>query len=188
MQKQIKVLLTLLMVLFLAISCAKNNPNNPNNDSNNNNNNNNNNNQTEKPAWKQNENYALLIKDWQNASYATEIYQIEENGNDKIEFIVLDPNGDVSYSITVSEIVWNSDNKSGMMYGIYSVEPAWYPGYLNKWYAILFENLSESTLTISQAVLQDGTAAADTLEEAKNIFTKENKAFELNSPLVPYKK
>ncbi|OEJ16040.1 hypothetical protein BFL38_11325 [Brachyspira hampsonii] len=29
MQKQIKVLLTLLIALFLAVSCAKNNPNNP---------------------------------------------------------------------------------------------------------------------------------------------------------------
>ncbi|ASJ22714.1 hypothetical protein BHAMNSH16_14105 [Brachyspira hampsonii] len=31
MQKQIKVLLTVIIALFLAVSCAKNNPNNPNN-------------------------------------------------------------------------------------------------------------------------------------------------------------
>ncbi|PPS22174.1 hypothetical protein [Brachyspira murdochii] len=35
MQKQIKILLTLITVLILAVSCAKNNPNNPNNNINN---------------------------------------------------------------------------------------------------------------------------------------------------------
>ena len=48
MQKQVKILLTLLTVLFLIISCTKNNPNNPMiiND------------------WKNNPNHSLLKKNW----------------------------------------------------------------------------------------------------------------------------
>ncbi|MEI0580594.1 hypothetical protein [Brachyspira pilosicoli] len=196
MQKQIKILLTLLTVLILAISCANNNPNDPNNtgtsqsgDSNNNNNNN----QTVKPAWKENVNYSWLIQDWYNEAqpYLSEVYQIRESGTDKIDFIVLDPQGAVSYSYSITEIVWNSDNTSGIMYGTYTVEPSWYPGYLNKWCAILFKNLTANTLYISQAGIVSGSdviAAADTLEEAKSTFTEANNAFTWGTDLVPQTK
>ncbi|MEI0490897.1 hypothetical protein R4J17_00445 [Brachyspira intermedia] len=189
MQKQIKILLTILMALALAVSCAKNNPNNPNNDSNNNNNNNNNN-QTEKPAWKQNANYSILIQDWYNEEQPqyNEVYQIRENGNDKVDFLVPEPSGELSYSIVVTEIVWNSDNTSGIMYGTYNVAPSWSPDYLNKWYAISFKGLSANSLSLSQAMLSDGTAAVDTLEEAKSKFTVENNAFAQYSNLVPQTK
>ena len=192
MQKQIKILLTFLTVLILAISCADINPNDPNNQNNesNNNNNNNNNNQTEKPAWKQNANYSILIQDWYNEEQPqyNEVYQIRENGNDKVDFLVPDPSGELSYSIVVTEIVWNSDNTSGIMYGTYTVAPNWSPDYLNKWYAISFKGLSANSLSISQAMLSDGTAAADTLEEAKSKFTVENGAFAQYSNLVPQTK
>ena len=202
MQKQIKFLLTFLTVLILAISCANNNPNDPNDKNNNtsqsgeqntittNNNNNNNNNQTVKPAWKENVNYSWLIQDWYNKEQPqfNEVYRIRENGNDKVDFIVPDPNGNVSYSISVTEIVWNSDNTSGIMYGTYTVAPNWSPDYLNKWYAISFKGLSANSLSLSQAMLSDGTAAADTLEEAKSKFTVENGAFAQYSNLVPQTK
>ncbi|TXJ41431.1 hypothetical protein [Brachyspira pilosicoli] len=190
MQKQIKILLTLLTVLILAISCANNNPNDPNN-----NNNNNNNNQTVKPAWKQNVNYSLLIKDWYNERQPElkEVYQIRENGNDKVDFIVPDPSGNVSYSIVVTEIVWNSDNKSGIMYGTYSVAPSWTSDALNKWYAILFSDLTENTLYISQAYVTPSADApkgnyTETLEKAKEVFTEANDAFTLGTYLVPQTK
>ena len=202
MQKQIKILLTFLTVLILAISCANNNPNDPNDKNNNtsqsgeqntittNNNNNNNNNQTVKPAWKENVNYSWLIQDWYNKEQPqfNEVYRIRENGNDKVDFIVPDPNGNVSYSISVTEIVWNSDNTSGIMYGTYTVAPNWSPDYLNKWYAISFKGLSANSLSLSQAMLSDGTAALDTLEEAKSKFTVENGAFAQYSNLVPQTK
>ena len=202
MQKQIKFLLTFLTVLILAISCANNNPNDPNDKNNNtsqsgeqntittNNNNNNNNNQTVKPAWKENVNYSWLIQDWYNKEQPqfNEVYRIRENGNDKVDFIVPDPNGNVSYSISVTEIVWNSDNTSGIMYGTYTVAPNWSPDYLNKWYAISFKGLSANSLSLSQAMLSDGTAALDTLEEAKSKFTVENGAFAQYSNLVPQTK
>ena len=204
MQKQIKFLLTFLTVLILAISCANNNPNDPNDKNNNtsqsgeqntittnnNNNNNNNNNQTVKPAWKENVNYSWLIQDWYNKEQPqfNEVYRIRENGNDKVDFIVPDPNGNVSYSISVTEIVWNSDNTSGIMYGTYTVAPNWSPDYLNKWYAISFKGLSANSLSLSQALLSDGTAALDTLEEAKSKFTLQNGAFAEYSNLVPQTK
>ena len=201
MQKQIKILLTLLTVLILAISCADINPNDPKQNNNTsqsgeqntittNNNNNNNNNQTVKPAWKENVNYSWLIQDWYNKEQPqfNEVYRIRENGNDKVDFIVPDPNGNVSYSISVTEIVWNSDNTSGIMYGTYTAAPNWSPDYLNKWYAISFKGLSANSLSLSQALLSDGTAALDTLEQAKSKFTLENGAFAQYSNLVPQTK
>lgn len=206
MQKQIKFLLTFLTVLILAVSCADINPNDPNDKNNNtsqsgeqntittnNNNNNNNNNQTVKPAWKENVNYSWLIQDWQNPQTPVEIYQIRENGTDKVDFIVLDPKGEVSYSISVTEIVWNADNTSGIMYGTYTAAPSWYPNALNKWYAISFKGLSKNTLSISQAYVTPSADApegayTETLEKAKEVFTEGNKAFAQYSDLVPQTK
>lgn len=175
MQKQIKIFLTLLTVITLAISCAGNNPNNPT---------------AGTSLWKNNINYNLLIKDWYNPNYQTEIYKIEESGNNKIDFNVLNPQGDISYSISVSEIIWNNDNTSGIMYGIYTkIDESFQAGALNKWYAISFKNLTKSSLSISQAWVQDGTSSGifytETLEEAKTKFTEENKAFSVYSDLVP---
>ncbi|WP_258019494.1 hypothetical protein, partial [Brachyspira hampsonii] len=186
---QIKVLLTLLIALFLSISCAKNNPNNPSN-INDFSSQNGNETTTGKPSWKQNANYTILIKDWYNEKQPqyNEVYQIRENGNNKIDFIVPDPAGDVSYSISIVEIIWNSDNTSGIMYGTYTMAPSWSPDYLNKWYAISFKSLSANTLSISQAMLSDGSASAETFEEAKSIFTEENNAFSYYSDLVPQTK
>ena len=184
MQKQIKILLTILMALVLAVSCAKNNPNDPNN------------NQTEKPAWKQNPNYQSLIQDWQNPKRPTEVYQIREKDNSTIDFNALNEGtGEVGYSINVSEIVWNADNTSGIMYGTYTkIDETWQkPEVLNKWYAILFNKLTADTLYISQAYVTPSADAPDgsyteTLEKAKEIFTEANNAFSTGSDLVPQTK
>lgn len=76
------------------------------------------------------------------------------------------------------------------MYGIYTkIDESFQAGALNKWYAISFKNLTKSSLSISQAWVQDGTPSGifytETLEEAKTKFTEENKAFSVYSDLVP---
>lgn len=179
MQKQIKFLLTLLTVLILSISCANNNPNNPNEQ--------NNNNQTVTPSWKENINFKTLANIWQgtDAAWTGEIYEIKDNGDKGVEFFAYGGGyGIVSYSITVEEIVWTSDTE-GMMYGQYT--ESWDSASIGKYYAVAFKNLSSSTISISGAAdYINNIWVADSLEQAKEIFTIEKGSFSEYTACVPY--
>ncbi|MEI0565041.1 hypothetical protein [Brachyspira pulli] len=151
MQKQIKILLTLLTALILAVSCAENNPNTPT--------------KTKEE---------MLQQKWQ--------YDNFEGGYDIKADRVDDWAGTaVNYSVAIKEIVWNSDNKSGIIYGQYTTAPSYNPNVVNKYYAIAFQNLTETTIEIAGASkdLGNGTydSSAESLEEAKTKFTEANGYF-----------
>ena len=179
MQKQIKILLTLLTVLILSISCANINPNDPNDK--------NNNNQTVTSSWKENPNFKTLANIWQgtDVNWQGEIYEIKDNGDKGVEFFSYGGGyGKVSYSMTVQEIVWTSETE-GMMYGQYT--ESWDPTSVGKYYAVAFKNLSASTISISGAydkITQNWIA--DSLEQAKEIFTIDRGSFAEYTACVPY--
>lgn len=152
MQKQIKILLTLLMALFLAVSCAKNNPNNPT--------------KTKEE---------MLQQKWQcnDTTYGISQYIITDSKFDSLY------EGSVSYSVSISKIAWNSDNKSGIIYGQYTEHSK--KELIGKWYAIAFKDLTETTAHICGASkdLGNGTFdySAESLEDAKTKFTIDNGYF-----------
>ena len=74
MQKQIKILLTILMALALAVSCAENNPNNPTEDLN----------TPPDNEWVNNANFTKLQKTWQDNDYSTSKYVITDNKFDSL--------------------------------------------------------------------------------------------------------
>ena len=145
MQKQIKILLTILMALALAVSCAKNNPNNP-------------------TKTKEEE---MLQQKWQDndTTWGISQYIITDSTFDSLY------NDSVSYSFSISEIVWNSDNKSGIIYGKYTAN-SYSEEVVGKYYAVSFKDLTDTTVKISGAYKSGGVSATDTLAEAKTTFTE----------------
>ncbi len=152
MQKQIKILLTLLTALILAVSCAENNPNTP---------------KTKEQ---------MLQQKWQgnDTTWGISQYIITDSKFDSLY------EGSVNYSVSISDIAWNSDNKSGIIYGQYTVNNN-NKDYVGKWYAVSFKGLTDSTLSIAGASkkLEDGSfdSKAESLEEAKTKFTADNGYF-----------
>lgn len=162
MQKQIKILLTILMALVLAISCSKNNPNDPT------------------------KTKDMLQQKWEYATWEGSGYNITA---DKVDSYYTYNNAEqISYSVTIKEIVWNADNTSGMIYGQYTSHSD--TTLVNKWYAFAFQNLTDTTIDICGASKQIGTdpdtgygifdSSAETLEEAKTKFTEANGYFTFN--------
>ena len=149
MQKQIKILLTILMALALAVSCAKNNPNDPNN--------------TTKTKEQ------MLQQKWEYATYAGSGYNITADRVDDWTGTA------VNYSVAIKEIVWNADNTSGIIYGQYTSHSD--TTLVNKYYAIAFQNLTETTIEIAGAYKSGGVSETDTLEQAKTTFTVDNGYF-----------
>ncbi|MEI0700503.1 hypothetical protein [Brachyspira intermedia] len=157
MQKQIKILLTILMALALAVSCAKNNPNNPT--------------KTKEQ---------MLQQKWQDndTSFGINQYIITDN---KFENTY---EGAVSYSFDIKEISWTSDT-AGIIYGQYTANDD--TSVIGKWYAVSFKDLTATTINICPASKQIGTDpdtnfpiydySAETLEEAKTKFTDANGYF-----------
>lgn len=148
MQKQIKIFSTLLTVLVLAVSCANTNPND----------------QTKTKE-------ELLKKKWQDndTTYGISQYHITDNKFDNLY------NNSVSYSITIEEIAWNADNTSGIIYGKYTANTS-SPEVVNKWYAVSFKDLTETTIRICGA-FKNNDFSAESLEEAKTKFTEANGYF-----------
>ena len=151
MQKQIKILLTLLTVLILAISCAS--PNDPTNTN-----------------WKDNTNHDLLKKSWYDTASTDSTYNYDGTTFSSSW------QGTVSYSFTVEEIVWGSDNTSGIIYGKYTANTT-YPELVGKYYAVSFKDLTSESVSIASAYKADGVSSTDTLEEAKTTFTEANGYF-----------
>lgn len=153
MQKQIKIFSTLLTVLVLAVSCANTNPNDPT--------------KTKEE---------LLKQKWQgnDTTYGISQYHITDNKFDSLY------NNSVNYSITIEKIAWNADNTSGIIYGKYTVNNN-NPNYVGKYYAVSFKGLADSAVSICGASKQlaDGSydSSAESLEEAKTKFTKDNGYF-----------
>ena len=148
MQKQIKIFSTLLTVLVLAVSCANTNPND----------------QTKTKE-------ELLKQKWQDndTTYGISQYHITDNKFDSLY------NNSVSYSITIEEIAWNADNNSGIIYGKYTANTS-SSGVVNKWYAVSFKDLTETTIRICGAS-KNNDFSAESLEEAKTKFTEANGYF-----------
>lgn len=166
MQKQIKILSTLLTVLILAVSCANTNPNDPT--------------KTKEE---------LLKQKWQDndTTYGISQYHITDNKFDSLY------NNSVSYSITIEKIAWNTDNTSGIIYGKYTVNNN-NPNYVGKYYAISFKGLADSKVSISGASKNIGTtekptydSSAESLEEAKTKFTEANGYFSYYSECTAVK-
>ena len=151
MQKQIKILLALLMALSLAVSCAKNNPNNP---------------ETKEQ---------MLQQKWQYVNGYNGGYDIKA---DRIDDWA---ETSVNYSVSIEEIVWYSDNKSGMIYGKYITAPSWSPEVKDKYYAFYFKNLTADSISISGAYKDGGVSGTSTLAEAKIEFTEINGYFDVIS-------
>ena len=148
MQKQIKIFSTLLTVLVLAVSCANTNPNDPT--------------KTKEE---------LLKQKWQDndTTYGISQYLITDNKFDSLY------DSSISYSITIEEIAWNADNTSGIIYGQYT-DNLYFPEVVNKWYAVSFKDLTETTIRICGAS-KNNDFSAETLEEAKTKFTEANGYF-----------
>lgn len=153
MQKQIKILLTLLTALILAVSCAS--PNDPTN-----------------TAWKENPNHDLLKNSWYDVASPDSTYNYDGTTFSSSW------QGTVSYSFTVEQIVWGSDNTSGIIYGKYTAN-TYSPGLVGKYYAISFKGLTDSSVSICAASKNIGTtenpiydSSAETLDEAKTKFTE----------------
>ena len=166
MQKQIKILLTILMALVLAVSCAKNNPNNP----------------TEDPnippdnEWVNNPNFTKLQKTWQDKDYNTSKYVITDNKFDSLY------NDSVSYSFDIKYINWSSDT-AGIIYGQYTAN-SYSQEVVGKWYAVSFNGLTDSQVSIGGASKNIGTTenpiydfSAENLKEAISKFTEANGYF-----------
>ncbi|MEI0524643.1 hypothetical protein R4K54_01810 [Brachyspira murdochii] len=144
MQKQIKILLTLITVLILAVSCAKNNPNDP--------------------TITDNANFSKLQKTWQDTAYNTSQYVITDSKFDSLY------NNSTSYSFDIKYISWTSDT-AGIIYGQYTAN-SYSPEVVGKYYAVSFKDLTDTTVKISGAYKYGGVSATDTLEEAKTTFTE----------------
>lgn len=165
MQKQIKILLTILMALVLSVSCSKNNPNDP----------------TSTIAGTDNANFSKLKKNWisdYGAGY--ELYNITENSLESAGSYNNLPET-VGYKISIEEISWNSDNTSGIIYGKYTIDNNNNNKNLGKYYAVSFKNLTDTSISICGASkqLEDGSydSSAETLQEAKTKFTEDNGYF-----------
>lgn len=151
MQKQIKIFSTLLTVLVLAAACSS--PNNP-------------------ITGTDNANFSKLKKSWID-NYKS-VYSITENSFESTWL-----NGstyEVSYKISIEEIVWNSDNTSGIIYGKYTAN-TYTPELVGKYYAVSFKSLTSESVSISGAYKVNGVSATDTLAEAKTTFTEANGYF-----------
>lgn len=156
MQKQIKIFSTLLTVLVLAVSCANTNPNDPTKETN-------------------------LQQKWEYSTYAGSGYNITAQKVDS--YYTDNGNENISYSISIEKIAWNTDNTSGIIYGKYTVNNN-NPNYVGKYYAISFKGLADSKVSISGASKNIGTTekptydfSAESLEEAKTKFTEANGYF-----------
>ncbi|MEI0797051.1 hypothetical protein R4Q14_01815 [Brachyspira intermedia] len=164
MQKQIKFFTTLLMVLFLTISCSKSNPSNPDNENTGNN--------SDPTKWKDKANYSLLQQVWAGSASVFKYVNNEQAYTAALNSYVQYPKT-MNYTLTIESIIWTSET-DGIMYGKcnYSLNPA-----LNKKYlAIAFRNLTASNVELCEGSLS-GKEYAETLEEAQSTFTAASGAF-----------
>ncbi|WP_020005844.1 hypothetical protein [Brachyspira innocens] len=132
------------MALVLSVSCSKNNPNDPT--------------KTKEQ---------MLQQKWQDndTTWGISQYIITDSTFDSLY------NDSVSYSFSISEIVWNSDNKSGIIYGKYTANSS-SQEVVGKYYAVSFKDLTDTTVKISGAYKSGGVSATDKLEDAKTTFTE----------------
>ncbi|MEI0532223.1 hypothetical protein R4I97_11755 [Brachyspira pilosicoli] len=179
MQKRIKILLTLLlMILTLAISCSS--PNDP----------------TENPnippdnEWVNNPNFTTLKQKWQDndTSFGITQYIITDNKFDNLY------DNTVSYSFDIKYISWVSET-AGIIYGQYTVNDD--NSVIGKWYAVSFKDLTATTIKICGASKQIGTDpntewgiydfSAENLKEAISKFTEANGYFSYYSDCTSVK-
>ena len=164
MQKQIKILLTLITVLILAVSCAKNNPNDPTEDLN----------TPPDNEWVNNPNFTKLQNTWQDndTTYGISQYLITDN-----KFYSL-YNSSISYSFDIKYISWTSETAS-IIYGQYTAN-SYSPEVVGKYYAVSFKDLTDTAIKISGAS-KGSDFSAENLKEAISKFTEAGGYFDYYS-------
>ena len=118
-------------------------------------------------------NFNLLIGSWQG--------QDSKNPDEIYAFDGTNFSAEPTYSIEVLEISWTTDTE-GFFYGKYISHYSGSADYIGKYYAVSFKGLTETDLQISGALngtleSPDAVYKANTLEEAKSIFTIEKNSF-----------
>lgn len=115
-------------------------------------------------------NHSLLIGEWLNLSTIGSQYGEEKYTYDGQTFTSVG-----LYSITVEEISWTSDTE-GFIYGKYT-ENTWTPSDVDKYYAVSFKDLTDTTISIAGAYHSEYGSSADSLDDAKTKFTIDNGSF-----------
>lgn len=118
-------------------------------------------------------------------NYKNSGYNIKTDRIDR--YSIINNTENIRYSISIEEIVWNDDNKSGIIYGKYILTADYNKKAFNKYYAVSFKDLTSSSVKISAAYKKDNILETDTLENAKKIFTEENGYFNIYSDCKPKK-
>ncbi|MEI0532226.1 hypothetical protein R4I97_11770 [Brachyspira pilosicoli] len=165
-----------ILAILLFISCT--NPNNPDNE----------NKQIimDTTNWKEKANYKLLQQVWKTEAAATmsKVFKYADaNNTAALNSYNTYPNvNGMNYNMVIEAIGWISDTE-GIMYGKYKYISDY--TLLNKYYAIAFKNLTESSVDFSEASLAD-KKYTETLEEATNTFRIESNAFKTYNSYTVY--
>ncbi len=160
MKIKTKLFFTALLFIFIPIISCNNNMNNINKEK-------------------------MLNKKWEYINYINSGFNIQTNKVDR--YHISNDIENIRYSINIEEIFWNEDNKSGIIYGRYTIVPDYNKDAINKYYAISFKNLTSSSIKISAAYKKNGINETDTLDNAKTIFTVENGYFDFYSDCTEVK-
>ena len=80
---------------------------------------------------------------------------------------------EINYFYLLKEIIWDADNTSGIVY-LQCIE-SFDKNLVGKYQAIAFKNLTETTVSFDKAYnYEEVNPYAETLEEAKQKFSREN--------------
>lgn len=120
-----------------------------------------------------------IYGDWVSAW--GEKYSITENEYDNYyaDFITGEPV--LYYSTNNVKVVFNDDSTSGYIYCQFDdAEHVGYGAEVGQWYALYFQDLTETTVSFGQPYKADGKAGCASLKEAKKEYTIENGYFDLS--------
>lgn len=124
-----------------------------------------------------------LIADWES-SY-DEKYAISQTDYDNYSKYSADgPTTDFNLYYSTNNIKKLAVNSSsGYIYGQFDdADHIGYGAKVGQWYALYYNNLTDSSVSFYQAYKAGGKSACDTLEEAVKEFTVENGYFDLSKP------
>ncbi|MBW5390639.1 hypothetical protein E6A51_10675 [Brachyspira hampsonii] len=158
------------MILFLTISCSNNNPNNPNT------------NNEDTTKWKDKSNYSLLQQIWAGSASVFKYINNEQAYTAALNSYIEYPKT-MKYTLTIESITWISETE-GIMYGKcnYALDST----LTKKYMAIAFRNLTAGSVELSEGSLNN-KKYAETLEEAKTVFTSSSGAFNAYDTYTAYK-
>ena len=134
-----------------------------------------------------NPSYNLLIRNWVNECYINGQCQYAEEyryNEDSLQIAIksrdpisedanLEMGDEINYFYLLKEIIWDADNTSGIVY-LQCIE-SFDKNLVGKYQAIAFKNLTETTVSFDKAYNhREANPYAETLEEAKQKFSREN--------------